>query len=228
MKLDLFLRVLNPETFDASPEMGMGYHMATLRQESPGSGHNAGVLYCVLNGSIAVNVTALGEHSRVGRLVTDSDDLQAFEFDVEDDVEKLELACVIGPVAISRMKEMGHVHGSPPFSKLTTARQKFVRYSAYRNDRRVTALGGLLAGSFATPLSDAKMVPNGLAAVGRYALPNPSPVTWRFDITSPSRIAMKYGTVLPAFGQAGGGAEVEFTIGLPDGSVGGPNSVNVL
>src|SRR6201987_631871 len=53
--------------------------------------------------------------------------------------------------------------------------QKFKRFSAYANDRRVTANGGLVPGTYATTEEDAKHVKTGRDAVKRYALPNPAP-----------------------------------------------------
>jgi hypothetical protein len=57
------------------------------------------------------------------------------------------------------------------------------------------------------------------AVVGRYALPNLLPATYRFDIAVAMGVPGLVGTVSPAFGQAGGGVEVELTVGAPAGSL---------
>jgi hypothetical protein len=65
------------------------------------------------------------------------------------------------------------------------AEEKFKRFSAYANDRRVTASGTLLSGTYATTEQDAKHVKTGRDAVKRYALPNPAPAVHVFTIKPP-------------------------------------------
>jgi len=98
----------------------------------------------------------------------------------------------------------------------------FKRFSAYGNDRRITPDRGLAAGSYVTSVSDAQVVPNGLTAIGRYALPNPWPAAYVYTIVPVSGIPIQCGTVRPNFGQSGGGVEVLFVDPAPAGSVCGP------
>ena len=52
--------------------------------------------------------------------------------------------------------------------------------------------------------------PLGFVAVGRFALPNSLPASHRYQIEAPTGTAVVFGTVAPAFGQAGGGVEAFF------------------
>ena len=105
------------------------------------------------------------------------------------------------------------------------AGEKFKRFSAYANDRRVTASGALLPGTYATTEEDAKHVKTGRDAVKRYALPNPAPAVHVFTIKPPLRTRLKRGLAQPAYGQPGGGVEVIFVNGSPDKTVTGPDQI---
>jgi hypothetical protein len=104
--------------------------------------------------------------------------------------------------------------------------EQFKRFSAFANDRRVTATGALLPGTYATTAEDAKQVKTGREAVKRYALPNPTPAVHVFTIDPPVMITiLKRGTAQPAYGQPGGGVEVIFVNGSPDKTVTGPEQI---
>jgi hypothetical protein len=100
--------------------------------------------------------------------------------------------------------------------------ERFKRFSAYANDRRVTPTGALLPGTYATTEEDAKHVRTGRDAVRRYALPNPMPAVNVFTIDPPIRTILKRGIAQPAYGQPGGGVEVIFVTGSPPKTVTGP------
>jgi hypothetical protein len=109
---------------------------------------------------------------------------------------------------------------------LTENDEIFKRFSAYSNDRRVTAGKGLTAGTFATTKEDADAnVRTGTDAVARYALPNSKPASNVFTISPAKDTELKRGTAQPANNQPGGGVEVIFVIGLPDGTVSGPITI---
>jgi hypothetical protein len=127
-----------------------------------------------------------------------------------------------------RLSAMDHVHGSPPFSRTTKPMDRFIRFNAFAKDRRVLPGGGLVSGTYATSLSDASVVPNAFCAVGRYALPNPVPPIYKSEITTHAAARLLAGTCAPLFGQAGGGAEVEFSTALPTGSVATPSRIAEL
>ena len=106
---------------------------------------------------------------------------------------------------------------------LTSAGEIFKRFCAYANDRRVTAGKGLTPGTFATTKEDADAnIKTGTDAVKRYALPDSKPASNVFTIVPPNDTELKRGTVQPANNQPGGGAEVIFVNGSPDGTVTGP------
>ena len=105
------------------------------------------------------------------------------------------------------------------------AEEKFKRFSVYGNDRRMTANGGLLPGTYATTEQDAKHVKTGRDAVKRYALPNPAPAVNVFTIEPPLRTTLQWGVAQPAYGQPGGGVEVIFANGSPDRTVTGPAQI---
>jgi hypothetical protein len=108
----------------------------------------------------------------------------------------------------------------------TVAGEVFKRFSAYADDRRVTEKKGLTAGTFATTKEDADaFVTTGTDAVKRYALENKKPASNVFTINPPEKTSLKRGIVAPAYGEPGGGVEVIFVNGSPDGTVTGPETI---
>jgi hypothetical protein len=96
----------------------------------------------------------------------------------------------------------------------------FIRFSAYENDRRVTANRGLEPGTYATTLADAEVcIEKGEDPIARYALPSLESPKYAFRITPPDKTAIQGGTVEPANGQPGGGAETIFPEGTPANTV---------
>lgn len=112
------------------------------------------------------------------------------------------------------------VTGQPPHRGTTAAGDVFYRVSAFKNDWRVRHDGSLAPGSYVTTDTDITVVPNGLAAVGRYALPTRISSRYLFEIKPGAGYPILFGTVTPNFGLAGGGVEVLFPIGTKPGSVG--------
>jgi len=84
----------------------------------------------------------------------------------------------------------------------------FFRFCATEVDPRVDRNGAFVAGTYATTFNDLRMVPSGLAAVGRYALPIPESARYVRSIVT--NAGHKMGTALPRFSQSGGGVEVRF------------------
>jgi hypothetical protein len=236
-------RVQRPEEFDAKPEFSMGLHIGMERTGPKRRGNRLESLFLVMNGFYAISIAAaraIGPveleaagneerrenrqdsypgvgHIRVG--------LHRFpERDVTpcEDVDLIASALEMSSWRAEQMRQAGHVHGSPAFSAVTHRGEKFVRFSAFQLDRRVTSLGGLLPGSYTTSAADARHVSTALTAIGRYALPSIQPPQYYFDVVAPALTPIYYGTVTPAFGQAGGGTEIEFYRGASDGSVSRP------
>lgn len=109
---------------------------------------------------------------------------------------------------------------------LTILGEIFKRFSAFANDNRVTKGKGLTKGTFATTKEDADAnIKTGTDAVLRYALPNPNPASNVFTIAPAQDTDLKRGTTQPANNQPGGGVEVIFVNGSPDGTVTGPEKV---
>ncbi|HEV2322998.1 MAG TPA: hypothetical protein VGS10_03500 [Terracidiphilus sp.] len=87
----------------------------------------------------------------------------------------------------------------------------FHRFSAFNPDWRVDrTTGSFIAGTYAAPESEVPFVPTGFVAVGRFALPNKWPASYLYEIEAPVGTIADFGTVAPAFGQAGGGVEAYF------------------
>lgn len=108
---------------------------------------------------------------------------------------------------------------TPPFSTKTVAGDVFYRLSPFKNDRRITTTGGLVAASYSTTKNDFNEVPSGLAAVGRYALPSRLPAVHVFQITPTAGTSVSYGKVTPNYGMCGGGVEAYFPQGTNPRSV---------
>lgn len=109
---------------------------------------------------------------------------------------------------------------------LTGLGEVFKRFSAYANDKRVTSGKGLTPNTFATTKEDADAnIRTGADAVARYALPNSKPANNVFTINPAKDTELKRGTAQPANNQLGGGVEVIFVNGLPDGTVTGPATI---
>ena len=96
----------------------------------------------------------------------------------------------------------------------------FHRFSAFSPDRRVDPItGSFVAGTYAAPASEVPFVPTGFVAVGRFALPNNLPASFHYEIEAPAGTSVDFGTVAPAFGQAGGGVEAYFANAVPNAQV---------
>src|SRR6266436_1539593 len=104
-------------------------------------------------------------------------------------------------------------------------KRKNLSASRRANDRRVTASGALVPGTYATTEEDAKHVKTGRDAMKRYGLRNPKPAVYVFTIDPPIRTKLKRGVAQPAYGQPGGGVEVIFVNGSPDKTVMGPAQI---
>jgi hypothetical protein len=224
--------VEEPKVFDATPELGMGFHFGVLSALTPAERED-GVI--VLNGELAVSSRDIldfemfdrwqwtqGKEFSPGirstlimapepapkRVITPSDDVALFRHTFGRFVTSAE-----------RYEVRGRLHASPPFPFQAQISEELVRFSAFRNDRRIRPDGSLLPGTYVTNKRDAAFAPSGFAVVGQYALPNPIAAGNRFDIKVPPQTAGLVGTVLPAFGQAGGGVEIELTKGAPPNSL---------
>lgn len=120
-----------------------------------------------------------------------------------------------------------HVYGHLPFKGKTSTGDAFLRFEPWPTSRRVKGTT-VTAGTYAGPISEQHLVPNGFAAVGRYALPNllPACTVWKIEPKPGTDLAV--GASVPLYGQAGGGAEVCFTNGTTKANIGKEPSLPVL
>ena len=120
-----------------------------------------------------------------------------------------------------------YIYGHLPFKGKTTNGDKFLRFEPWPTSIRVFA-STVTAGTFAGPVSERPLVPNGFAAVGRYALPSLLPACTVWEISPPPGTDLEAGASVPVFGQAGGGAEVCFTKGTTAATIPPPTFISVL
>ncbi len=106
-------------------------------------------------------------------------------------------------------------------SQKTKEGEAFARFTAYKNDRRITSDKGLRPGTYATTQADSKNVKTGSDAVERYALPDPLPAIYRYRIEPRKNTTYRQGVVQPADGHRGGGVEVIFDNGTDNKTVTG-------
>lgn len=224
----LWYRVDCPAAFDDLPELGMGYHFASRAGGRPSNLDIRESTFIILNGIIAIAVRDLAAATTPPTEDSEIEKLSSVTVVPEQDVEVFVEAMRLDTAVVERRRAHDALHGSPPLPLSVSGGQKFVRFSAFRRDRRISAAMELSPGSFATSSSDARAVPNALAAVARYALPNPAPPVWRFVISPTAGVRMLAGTVLPAFGWCGGGAEVEFVTATGPATVANPRSLAIL
>jgi hypothetical protein len=197
--------------FLTQPESGMGYQRVEIRRRWESA--EPALLF---NGELVIRTEDwLGtEGSDYSALVAEASELpEPFQVTLQGEPARYQVAEMDSLAVVPGRK----VRSLAPF-------EGFVRFSAYPNDFRVLQGGGLAAGSFAAPVQELQVTHSGVAAVARFALPNPFPAVYVYPIV-PKGATLKQievGTVTPAFGQAGGGVEVRFLSALVKGSVVGP------
>lgn len=207
------------------PETGMGYQVVevtTLRNE--------------IRRAIVYNAELLvfEKEPHVRRVAATYADLIGMAQSSKDTIKRVraqsrfEVQPVFAGGAVSsgaRFKSLDSSGADDASADKTGNAEVFKRFTAYRNDHRITPSGGLVAGTYATTEQDAKNVKSGQEAVERYALPNPQPAVHVFTIRPPTKTKVKRGFVQPAFGRRGGGVEVLFTAGSPSHTVTGPDII---
>lgn len=106
--------------------------------------------------------------------------------------------------------------GTPlTLSKTTAGDEGFLRFTFHVPDRRVNTTAGTVSpGTYCSPFRDGQKISSGFEAVGRFALPVPLPYKHLVLLVPPPGTAVDIGTVVPNFGQAGGGVEAFFPNGF--------------
>lgn len=203
------------QRFVGMPELGMGYQLVSCPDGRSNFNH-----YILLNCSILVSDEELRDIS-VARRLSAASSANSFEkllaelstaedVDLSNDWDAFQAIARVGISARWPGSSSGKkLHSSPPFLRQLTAEKPCVRFSAFENDRRILPGGEVVPGTYATPLLELRHCDTGFGACGRYALPNPAPAIWLFVISVDAGKDYLCGTVAPAFGQAGGGLEIE-------------------
>ena len=185
----------------AQPESGMGYQLVQTKDD--------GDRFLVFNTELGVRVEELHELHDLGAVQADHGSHVTIGSDSP-----------ILPIDVQSIIVI--THGS--YRSTSGTDEIFVRYSAFRNDRRIRSDGSLVSGTYVTTVNDAycwgrRFGWTGLAVVGRYALPNPTPAVHQVLVKPAQRIPILCGCVTPEYGQGGGGVEVRFQNDTPSGTV---------
>jgi len=206
----------------AQPESGMGYQDVAIKLRNGetryGTAFNAEfLLYSGESSHLLERISDPGQRSLM---------LERNELGFGEDIRSLKVlqseADVSTRVRESSSSTKSSSGASDAPEEELQEEERFKRFSADANDRRVTPTGALLPGTYATTEEDAKHVKTGRDAVKRYALPNPGPAVNVFTIDPPIRTKLQRGIAQPAYGQPGGGVEVIFVNGSPNNTVTGP------
>lgn len=219
------------QRFVSMPELGMGYQLVSCPDGRANFNH-----YILLNCSILVSDEELRDISVAHRLSAASS-ANSFEkllaelptakdVELSNDWDAFQAIARVGTSArwpgASSGKEL---HSSPPFQRSLRDPKLCVRFSAFERDRRVLPDGKVASGTYVTPLLELRHCDTGFGACGRYALPNPAPAKWLFVILAHAMSEYLCGTVVPAFGNAGGGLEIELSGNATALSSGSPSTI---
>ncbi len=207
------------ESLVRQPESGMGYQIVKAEYNR---GKINGVVY---------NAKLLIFEYESRRIIT-FEQYQELVKTASTDTSLIKTITVIPPQP-TLMKSAFRISEEKPLGKPATEGENeetekdeiFKRFTAYSNDRRITARGSLLPDTYATTEEDALNVKTGKEAVERYALPNTKPAIYRFTIEPEEETKIKKGIVQPAYGHKGEGVEVIFVDGTTDNTVTSPDTI---
>lgn len=202
----------------ARPETGMGYQVIKLNKDIDDISY-----VLVENATVARAVWTVRESapftlSRKSWISVDSEE-RIQEAMTEWQFMTLSHASAASRGFVLRKARDGGVPASEAEQESSEPYERFIRFSAFSNDRRILADGSLLPNTYATTHADGISVKSGMEAVRRYALPSEDPATHRYFLRPPTQVLLRRGTVTPANGQPGGGAEVLFDDGAPPGTL---------
>jgi hypothetical protein len=204
------------------PESGMGYQW--IEYQTPMMGNRRGL---AINAELLIPEEGLillsSQKLVLGAQMNSQDFTQKPDWKNLRVVDRYPHSAFAGE-ALS-VKEEGHEQNGPAIKaepEPCAAAERFVRFSAFANDHRITDDGRLRPGSYATTWIDAQQVKTGADAVRRYALPNEKPAVFWFDIQPMKPTQIQRGIVQPANKQPGGGVEVIFCLGTGPGTVNRP------
>jgi len=211
------------EALVVQPESGMGYQIvrATVNSRTQ--------LVFVFNAELCLELSELADVPSISfeEILDDAKFVNSFSAQqilAVEQVQELWLSGGAGglPTAPTPIRPAtaagGALAPSPLIIRTSRPHEGFVRLSASPSDYRIMSNGEVRKGTYATTVADARFAVTGLAAAGRYALPNPSPATYAYTIVPRVGVSYVAGTVRPAYAQSGGGVEVRFDAGAPAGS----------
>jgi len=206
------------EVLLSKPETGMGYQIVEYKI---GRIKQKGI---VLNAEILINENEVESLKQFSLGLKETKFLETAES--SRNIEEIEVLSrkeiiSIDEIFLGFMKGM-NIPAKDAKVSYTTKNEVFKRFSAFKNDKRITPEGGLLPGTYTTTEEDAKNVKTGKEAVDRYALPNDDPAIYVFTVKPPEDTEVKRGVVQPLDDKKGGGVEVLFINGSPSNTVEGP------
>src|SRR5262245_22503486 len=175
------------------PEAGMGYQSGTL-------GNQQG--YIVASKVfVPIAITSLGE-PEIEQHYTKGLAIQAPKPKEEAQGSSLNIGSVVGryfPSGLTAaLRETAISAAAVPENEAYTEEgEEFFRLTDYPDDKRIKEDHSLSPGSYATTKTDLTIVPSGLAAVGRFALPTRISAKYVFRITPGKGVKIFYGTVIP-------------------------------
>jgi len=197
-------------TFINSPESGMGFQLANVDNDNYMFGGKTKQV-------IISNSDFILEFENFNNMPLILD-LEKFRSDNVRYFQYSKLSIMLNSRYIIPRNQINSNQDYPPYVYYTEPGEEFIRLSAFKNDKRINEDGSVVGGTYATTPNDMNVTPSGLAAVGRYALPNRLPARYVFKITPPPFTPVYFGTVTPNYGLCGGGVEVFFPKPLPKGS----------
>ena len=218
MMMPLHLDIAAQSEVLALPESGMGFQHLSARYQGRAAE------FLVLNGELAFELSELGLRAGTEPAVIDANGsrvlnaLRAVSASFTASWAPSHFTLLTARVSVTPIGSSGTMIA--PTSSLVKplllpTYRPFHRYSAFKSDRRINSLtGDFLPGTYATTESEVPFVPTGFVAVGRFALPNTLPASYRYTILAPAGTYTLFGTVAPAFGQSGGGVEAFFPNGV--------------
>jgi hypothetical protein len=191
-------------------ETGMGYYIVSGILE----GESTSRVYIIGGDFFVVPVEdskyfSIGELLEKGKLPTNPDEVLSIKLPKAEEPQ-------LATTKVAFPPGYAPAFGSIPLLGTTTLKfpTNLYRFIGSASDPRFDGTN-LRSGTFLTTDNDHNYANTGFAAVGRYALPLPVPASQVFIYQLQQGTTLSVGTVLPNYGQAGGGVEVQLQAPTP-------------
>lgn len=226
MGLKFIPESLYMEAFTGVAEHGHGYHLVHSAGEVPGIVLGGLVLF-VFDEELSNDLDQMSDQGWAGALPLEYrnrlalfdawlERLPRAEFgDVQGHDPQRALSLIVGPYSPATSPtppaRPRSLFGHLPFLGKADDDAVVYRFEAFPKSRRINQATGQVSttgGLYCAPPSDLPFVPTGLAAVGRYALPNLAPARYRWELRPPKDTPFRCGASVPLYGQSGGGVEL--------------------